>query len=156
MVLCTVYYYLSSIKTLTIESGVASIGEYAFSHCASLTSIDISDSVTSIGDYAFRECTSLTSVEIPDSVTSIGVNAFCWCTSLTSINVDDDNANYSDLDGVLFNKDKTEIICYPTGKTATSYVLPEKVTKIGDFAFRHCTSLTSIDIPDSVTSIGNS
>ena len=130
---------------------VTSIGYCAFT---GLTSVEISDSVTSIGRYAFWNCTHLTSVEIPNSVTSIGDHAFRNCSSLTDINVDSNNADYSSMDGVLFNKDKTELICYPIGKTNTSYTIPNSVTSIGDCAFRNCTSLTSVTIPDSVTSIG--
>ncbi len=77
--------YTSEIKTLTIESGVTSIGSYAFSECSSVTSITIPDSVTSIGFCAFYGCSSLTSITIPDSVTSIDDRAFAYCSSLTSI-----------------------------------------------------------------------
>ncbi|MBQ3151470.1 MAG: leucine-rich repeat protein, partial [Clostridia bacterium] len=93
---------------------------------------------------------------IPDSVTSIGDDAFYFCESLTSITVDKNNSNYSsDKYGVLFNKDKTDLIKYPVGNGRTSYTIPDSVTSIGDSAFYSCDSLTSITIPDSVTSIGD-
>ena len=117
--------------------------------------ITIPDSVTSISDYAFNDCTSLTSVTIPDSVTSIDDWTFSSCTSLTSIEVSGNNKNYSSADGVLFNKDKSELITYPAGKTDSEYVIPNSVTRIGRYAFSGCKSLTSITIPDSVTSIGD-
>ena len=117
--------------------------------------ITIPDSVTSISDYAFNDCTSLTSVTIPDSVTSIDDWTFSSCTSLTSIEVSGNNKNYSSADGVLFNKDKTELITYPAGKTDSEYVIPNSVTSIGYSAFKNCTSLTSVTIGNSVTSIGN-
>ena len=72
-------------KTATIQSGVTSIGGYAFDGCVSLTSVTIPDSVTTIGGSAFENCASLTNVTIPASVTSIGNYAFCWCTSLTDV-----------------------------------------------------------------------
>ncbi|MBQ7580328.1 MAG: leucine-rich repeat domain-containing protein, partial [Clostridia bacterium] len=150
------FYYNSSIKSVTIESGVTSIGEWAFVGCKSLTSIEIPDSVTSIGDHAFYYCRSSTSIEIPDSVTSIGNSAFGNCSSLTSITVYNNNNNYSsDSFGVLYNKDKTELIQYPIGNERTSFTIPESVTSIGSYAFYNCSSLTSIEIPDSVTSIGD-
>ena len=110
--------------------------------------------VISIGAGAFDDCTGLTSITIPNSVTSIGVRAFDGCSGLTSINVARGNNYYSDNNGVLFNKKKTELIRYPEGKSQTSYTIPNSVTSIGDYAFEGCGGLTSITIPDSITSIG--
>ena len=114
------------------------------------------NSVISIGYNAFEYCTSLTSVTIPDSVTSIGNSTFYNCTSLKSIEVSENNKNYVSVDGILFNKDKSELITYPAGKTDSEYVIPNSVTSIDSSAFENCTSLTSVTIPDSVTSIGGS
>ena len=133
---------------------VTSIGNYAFSDCTSLTSVTIPNSVTSIGYSAFSGCTSLTSITIPESVTIIGVDAFHYCTSLTSIDVKAENKVYSSDNGILFNKDKTELIQYPAGKTEASYTIPNSVMSIGKSAFYGCKSLMSVTIPSSVTSIG--
>ena len=135
---------------------VVEIKSSAFNGCANLTSIIIPDSVTSIGDFAFENCSGLTSITIPDSVTSIGDHAFYNCSSLTSITVSENNKYFSSLNGVLFNKDKTDLITYPIGNERTEYTIPDSVTSIGNFAFYNCSSLTSITIPDSVASIGNS
>ncbi|MDB4418593.1 leucine-rich repeat domain-containing protein, partial [Akkermansiaceae bacterium] len=126
-----------------------------FSRCDSLTSITIPNSVTSIKNTAFSNSKSLTSITIGDGVTSIGITAFTKCTSLTTIAISAANVNYTDVNGVLFNKGKTSLCTYPEGK-AGDYVIPNSVTSIGGYAFRYCTSLTSITIPDSVTSIGGS
>ena len=134
---------------------VVEIESSAFNGCANLTSIIIPDSITSIGDFAFENCSGLTSITIPDSVTSIGDHAFYNCSSLTSITVSENNKYFSSLNGVLFNKDKTELITYPIGNERTEYTIPDSVTSIGNFIFYNCSSLTSITIPDSVTSIGN-
>ena len=146
----------SRLANIEIPSSVTSIGNSAFSSCISLTSINIPEGVTSIGEGAFSGCRSLTSIEISSSVISIGNYAFNGCRSLTSINVEENNQSYCSEDAILFNKDKTELIRYPSKKVDKQYVIPNSVTSIGNYAFEDCSSLTSIDIPSSVTSIGNS
>ena len=150
------FFLCRSLTSIEIPSSVTSIGNQAFDGCSSLTNIEIPEGVTSIGNYAFQDCRSLTSIEIPSSVTSIGDSAFRGCDSLTSINVEEDNQNYCGEDGVLFNKDKTELIRYPSKKADKQYVIPNSVTSIGNYAFEYCSSLTSINIPEGITSIGDS
>ncbi|WP_312650048.1 leucine-rich repeat protein [Aminipila sp.] len=149
------YVFLDCLRltSVTIPDNVISIGIYAFFSCASLTNVTIPDSVTSIGEYAFYLCTSLTNVTIPDSVTHIGDSVFFLCTNLTSIDVNNGNSNYSSLDGVLYNKLQTTLICYPAGKTG-SFNVPNSVSSINWAAFYSCTNLTSVTIPNSVINIG--
>ena len=150
------FYNCSGLTSITIPWSVTSIGPNAFENCIGLTSIDIPSGVSTINSNAFQNCSGLTSITIPSSVTSIYSSAFDKCSSLTEINVDENNANYSSENGILYNKDKTTIIRYPEGKTATSFEIPSNVTSIGSSAFRDCSSLTSIGIPSNVTSIGSS
>ncbi len=100
--------------------------------------------VTSIGDFAFYDCYNLTSIEIPNRVKSISDFAFYDCGSLTSITVDSSNTAYKSIDGVLYSKDGTELICYPAGKTAITFTIPNSVTSIGNYAFYSCDNLNTI------------
>ena len=146
----------TGLTSITIPSSVTSIGLAAFQDCINLTDVTISNGVTSIYEVAFAGCTGLTSITIPSSVTSIIYDPFQRCTSLTSIKVADANTAYSSVNGVLFNKDITELVRYPEGKVSTAYAIPDSVTSIDSAAFNSCTGLTSLVLPDSVTSIDGS
>ena len=96
----------------------------------------------------------MTGVIIPYSVTNIGDYPFDACSGLTNIAVDAANPNYASASGVLFNKSLTTLIEYPGGLT-DSYVIPNSVTNIGDYAFFNCSGLTNVTIGSSVASIGD-
>ena len=164
-----------SLKKVIITGG-SSIGGGAFYECTSLTSIYILDGVTNIGRSAFKGCTSLESIEIPNSVTSIEEAAlfeaaFFSCTSL-KYNIYD-NAKYlgnkanpylflvSAIDKNITKckiNEKTKIIeifAFYNCTSLASIEIPNSVTSIGGYAFYGCSSLTSVEIGDSVTSIGS-
>ncbi|MBL7967057.1 MAG: leucine-rich repeat protein [Prolixibacteraceae bacterium] len=116
-----------------------------------LKKIILPETTTSIGNLAFGYCKYLTTVNISSKVTHIGDRAFGSCNAF--INVEANNPNYSSIDGVLFNKEQSEIIVCPKSKTG-NYTIPSSVTNIIRFAFMECTNLTSVIIPSSVTTIG--
>lgn len=172
------YSYRKSIKTIIIGDKIENIGENAFSDFENLTKLEMGEDIKVIGELAFWGCTNLDGVQlgnslleigtgafmfcnyiyditIPESVISIGDYAFYSCSHLSSITVDENNKHYSSVNGHLFNKDKTIIIRYSPNNPATSYVIPDSVSTIGECAFDDCTNLREITIPESVTSIGN-
>ena len=143
----------TKITSIAMPDSVVYIGRSAFYNCTSLKSITIPDGVKEIGYAAFSECAGLVSVKIPDNVTKIGDSAFINCANLTKIDVTAGNKYYSSANGVLFDKNKSEIICYPAGIKNVGYSIPDGVTVIRDRAFNKCISLNSITIPKSVQDI---
>lgn len=146
----------TGLTSVTIPNSVKIIGMNAFAGCVSVKSVTIGNNVASIESGAFTSCKSLTNVTIPDSVTSVASAAFIDCTSLTNITVGSKNKNYSSENGILFNKDKTELCVYPAGNSRKEYKISNNVTSIADHAFSYCSNLTNVSIPNSVTNIGNS
>lgn len=110
--------------------------------------------VVEIGDSAFFGAFSIIEVEIPYTVTHIGNTVFTDCIALEAIQVAKDNPAYISQDGILFNKDKTELIRYPEEKEGESYNIPDSVTAIADDAFRGCDRLKDISIPSGLERIG--
>ncbi|MDE6751660.1 MAG: leucine-rich repeat domain-containing protein, partial [Eubacterium sp.] len=164
----------TSLTSITIPNSVTRIGGWVFYHCTSLKNITIPDSVTSIGDIAFYDTAiyynnwvndvlyignHIIEVRVSEdfyidkNIVTIADGAFDD-TGVTNINVDINNKNYSSKNGVLYNKNKTELIRYPAGKADTSFTIPNTVNIINEGAFRSCGYLKSVTIPDSVTDIG--
>ena len=145
--------YTGTETELVLPSYITKINQDAFYHGRGLTSVTISDSVTSIGCSAFRGCTGLTSVTIPNSVTSIGDSAFSGCSGLTSIIVVEGNSKYHSAGNCLIETATKTLL---SGCKTSEIPSDGSVTSIGDSAFYNCRGLTSITIPDSVTSISGS
>ena len=145
-----------AIPAVINGTAINSIGQNAFDSCNGMENLEIPSSITIIEKNAFRGCSSLETINIPSGVMEIGDSVFANCVGLKSIEVDLLNSKYKDIDGVLYNKDGTEILCLPVISNSNEvYVILPGVTNIGASAFRECGSLKSIQIPSSVTKIGD-
>ena len=134
---------------------VTVIGQSAFQNRSVLTKVVIPNGIISVEKDAFMDCTSLKNLDIPESVESLKT-PFGFCYSLKSINVSPDNKHYTSEDGIVFDKVKKRIICYPPGKTNESYTIPDSVESIAESAFATCRRLTSVSFQGSLVEIGNS
>ena len=155
-----VYINMYKVEEFTIPDGVTEIADNAFTFCDSLTTVNIPDSVTKIGYGAFSYCTNLTSITIPDSVTTIDTHAFSHCPNLTSIIIPE---NVVEIGETIFEGcdnlwnitvSKTYPNLDPYRNRIKEYLIPEGTTEIEDHQFEGYSGLSSIVIPNSVSSIG--
>lgn len=157
------FYRCDNLQSVTFKDGLTHIGKRAFSACYDLTNITLSASVKNIEEWAFSGCDELISITIPKGVTSIGDRAFDGCTGITNFFVDANNAHYSSLDGVLFNKNQTTLIRYPMGKKEVQRTKPKGEPNVGNSEFSRVNMSTpdfvpiveEYVLPRNVKSIGN-
>lgn len=139
-----VFYYCKALTEITLPEGLEKIGGEAFAE-SGITKINLPEGLKEIGYRAFNN-TPLTEIHIPASVEKIDYNAFgSDKRTLEKITVDENNPYFASLDGVLYNKDMTTLICYPSGKKDLAFTVPESVKTIGEFSFIY-SNLVEINI----------
>ena len=163
----------TSITSVTMPDTVTSLGSGVFQGCSNLSSVILSNGLTSIPDNTFRECTSLSNVSVPGGITAIGSKAFYetpissisipaattsiasdafqQAKNLTSINIAGGSSAYSSSDGCVYNASGSRLLIVPEGKTGVT--ISAGTTTIGSGAFRDCTNIASLSLPNSVTTI---
>lgn len=141
----------TGLTSVTIPGCVEDIGDEAFFNCTELRMVTLCDGVREIGERAFGG-TGLRGIYVPPSVDDIGGGAFNN-PSLESVEVDENNRDYCGVDGILFDKKMTKLYCYPCKLIADSYIVPNSVREIEEYAFLDCSGLKTLDIPESVAEI---
>ncbi len=150
------FYYCTRLDTISLPSGLKNINTSAFSNCYTLQEIILPSGLQSISEKAFEEC-RLKEINIPASLSYISPNVFYCNTTLKNIYVDDNNQNYKDIDGILYNKTGTTLHTYPADKTETEFIVPASVCKIEDYAFFYSKNLNRISFPtnNNILEIGS-
>lgn len=166
-------------KSFTVPDSVTTVLQYAFYNCNLLEDIIIGDNVTTLQGFAFCDakglknvsigkgikyldwytfgyCSALESIFIPSNIIYLDDRAFTGCTKLAEINVDSNNAKYSSIDGVLYNKSGEKLLEYPLGKTDKSFTVPNGVLKIEEYSFSGNEYLEDLNLDGTVTDIGGS
>ena len=173
------YTFRDEIKKIIIGEGITEIGKYNFDGFSNLEAIEFPSTLTYIGFYSFGHCTSLKEVTLPDSVETLFTAAFAYCTSIERVHfgkglksisgssfstdsmiafdVNPDNPYFSDIDGNLYNANGTRFVKYCAGKKESTFIFPDSVTSIADYAFSNCIAdkspLETVILPPSMKKI---
>ena len=154
-----------SLTSVIIPNSITNIGDYAFYDCLELTYVTIPNSVTNIGKYAFTWDKSMTSLIIPNSVLTIGIGAFAQCWGITTVTIGDglsiiEEDTFSDCRSMVSVTIGNGVKSIGKNSFArcglTSLEIPEDVTSIGNSAFQSCSNIITVTIPNSVKSIDGS
>lgn len=142
------------ISSITGMENVTVFGRCVFQG-AEFTTFTFPANTKTIGESPFYNTDKLISVMLPASVTDIQGGFSMKCEALEKIQVETGNVALCDVDGVLYNRDKTILLAYPAAKAGSSYTILPGVTKVWEYAFSHNKNLTTVNIPQSVASLGD-
>lgn len=146
---------LDKITSISIEGTLAYVGSYAFSGCVNIASMDFLNNVKRVGKFAFSGCDSILEFVVPSNVEIIDDGAFAEMANLVYISVDANNANYASVNGVLFSKDCTDLVAYPSGLHNADIVIEDTVDKICGYAFFGIEYIKTVAFGANVTYIGD-
>ncbi|MBO4913857.1 MAG: leucine-rich repeat domain-containing protein, partial [Oscillospiraceae bacterium] len=166
-----------ALTAVTIPGSLKTVSIRAFSGCKNLENLTISEGVDFLASEAFENCVKLSSVTLPASMTEVYSRAFSGCIALNEFKVASRSESFFAQDGVLFSKNMETLVMYPTGKTDDSYVIPDGVKALGNYAFfgarlktvsipktvrlgngifQNCAALTDVILPNDMKEIGQS
>ena len=130
-------WFNKSISTIEVRGGVTGIGSYAFAgdaYTVSVSSVTLADSVEEIGSRAFSFVHGLSELTLPTSMHTVASDAFLYANSLAGISVAPGNVDFVSVDGVLYTADMKKLVFYPDARAGSTYVIPEGVETVGDYA----------------------
>ncbi len=142
------------ITSVTIQEGITSVGAYAFYGLDQLEDIRLAGSITEIGNCALAGCIKLENLKLPEGVSSIGSEILDGCSGLKSIEVEPGNESYSSDNGILYNKEKTQLLLIPENFPQETLSISESVTRIEDYAANENRNLRCVYFPESLSYLG--
>ena len=143
----TAFCQCESLEQIVFPSSLQVIKEGAFMWCKQLTEVELPKRILVLEYYIFSFCENLTDIHIPTSVASVSVSIAIGCPKLNSITVDDSNPYFMSLDGVLYNKEVSYLLAYPSGKKDSTFIIPDTVTGIFHSSFSTNPYIEVINIP---------
>ncbi len=141
----------TALKEIKFPEGTEYISDGAFENCKSLKKVTFPSTLKSIGENAFYGCKSIEGkLKLPKNLKLVGDGAFAFCSSLTGFRIADGNKYFSQKGGVLFDKKKTHIYCYLSGKKTKEYKVPSTVKSVSEYAFAGTKYLKKITFSDNM------
>ncbi len=145
------YYGEETVLDIPEELGgnsVTAITTGAFANNTSLLQINVGNSVVNVAEGAFSGCTALEKVSLGNGVAVVYASSFDACPALKEIEVSVANVGYSSVDGVLYTRDKSELVRCPQGLSAEEFVVPTGTSLVGEGAFRKCSGVSAVVLPE--------
>ena len=140
------------LKTLVLPEGLKIVD--GFCSCPNLQNVILPEGLEEIGEYAFGGCTAITSVRIPASVKYLSGSSFCGC-KIKAYEIDGDNQFFTVVDGVVFSKDLSTLVAFPSAYPHEHYIIPDTTRIIGECAFEG-SCISYVEIPEGLSSIKRS
>ena len=144
--------YKGKSKTVKVPEGIKTIGASAFWNNVFVEDVILPESLERLGGDCFYYCKNLKKVNIPKKVWIMGNNPFAGCPKLQITN---ESPNFILENGVLYDKDKTNLIHYTISNPQTEFIVPDGVMCLGKHCFYACNNLRKIVIPESVIRFEN-
>ncbi|MDF2844375.1 MAG: Chitin binding protein [Herbinix sp.] len=149
----------STLSSLTLPTSVTNIGNSSFAYMNNIEEITIPEGVVILGENTFN-ASSLKRINLPSSLIQIGDNSLSNLSYLEEINIDEGNTAFKSIDGILYNKDMTQLLLFPKENAKTTYTIPNTITTLyanflnGNSPLIQSNNLTELIIPKNVTAIG--
>lgn len=147
----SVFSGCSSLKEIKLPDNVTYLPYYCFKDCTSLEKIEFPSNFWGIQDTAFQGCTSLKNVFLPASTCVINNSAFAGCKSLERVDISPDNSKLASVDGIVYSKDMSKIVLYPSAHLQDCYTIPDSVNHLHSDLFDNCKNLREIHIHDFIS-----